>query len=194
MMTKNGVTSDSRKGFWIQTYTGHMVVPTDPDPEQICILDIAHALSQTCRFSGHTRVFFSVAQHCCIVHDLLQHQEGGKYALEGLLHDAAEAYLVDLPRPVKEALRASGADCFDAVEDQLSRTIAEKYGLVYPWPDPVKHADTVSLVTEARDLFDKVCKDWTALFNVQPMSEILTPWTSQQAKREFLRRYYLQVA
>lgn len=93
---------NERKGDWIQTYTGRQFWPLDPKPEEVCIEDIAHALSQQCRYAGHTIRFYSVAQHS--VEIALRVPRAA--ALWGLLHDAAEAYLVDLPRPVKYLMPA----------------------------------------------------------------------------------------
>src|SRR5579885_2784587 len=86
-----------RHGDWIQTYCGVAFYPLDPRPEEILIEDIAHALSMLCRFTGHVKRFYSVAQHCVYV----SHRCDPKDALWGLLHDAAEAYLNDISRPVK---------------------------------------------------------------------------------------------
>jgi uncharacterized protein len=106
----------TRTGDWIQTYTGKQFWPLSPLPEDIVIEDIAHALSMQCRFGGHVRTFYSVAQHSVHVSLLVEPQ----YALWGLLHDAAEAYLVDLPRPIKkfsemgllyQEIEAAGLDC-----------------------------------------------------------------------------------
>src|SRR5271165_7548492 len=89
--------ADNRKGDWIQTYTGRVMYPLDPRPEEINIIDIAHALSNLCRFTGHVRTFYSVAEHSVRVS---QHCDP-KDALWGLLHDASEAYLADMSRPMK---------------------------------------------------------------------------------------------
>ena len=88
---------NERVGDWIQTYTGKQFWPIDPRACEITIEDIAHALSLQCRFSGHCREFYSVAQHSCLVSSYCIDEDAGW----GLLHDAAEAYLVDLPRPIK---------------------------------------------------------------------------------------------
>lgn len=82
---------------WIQTYTGRRFFPLEPNPADVDIRDIAHALALETRFGGHSRVFYSVAEHCVRV----SHEVEPPHALWGLLHDAAEAYLADVPRPVK---------------------------------------------------------------------------------------------
>lgn len=60
-----------RRGDWIQVYSGIQFWPIDPRPEEILVSDMAHSLAQQCRFTGHTREFYSIAQHCCLVHDLI---------------------------------------------------------------------------------------------------------------------------
>ena len=92
------------KDRYLSTYTGKKFYPYDPRPEQICIEDIAHGLSMLCRFAGQCRFFFSVAEHSIAVAHLLP----ANLKLFGLLHDASEAYLADLPRPVKAGLPDSG--------------------------------------------------------------------------------------
>jgi hypothetical protein len=86
-----------RKGDWMQTYTGRQFWPIDPRADEIDIVDIAHALSQQCRFAGHCKSFYSVATHSWHTSNVCNSEN----ALWGLLHDAAEAYLVDLPTPIK---------------------------------------------------------------------------------------------
>ena len=87
---------DSLDGF-IGTFSGLRFWPLDPNPEKILIADIAHALAHQCRFGGHASKFYSVAEHSVHVSKLCLPE----HALWGLLHDASEAYLVDLPRPLK---------------------------------------------------------------------------------------------
>src|SRR3954471_8611075 len=89
-------------GPYLQTVSVRWVNPFDPDPEQLDAGDIAQALSNQCRFGGHSRVFYSVAQHSAIVSDLVRDRGGSTTdVLAALLHDAGEAYLVDLPHPLK---------------------------------------------------------------------------------------------
>jgi hypothetical protein len=128
----------------IQTFTGKRFFPFDPDPKLIDILDIAHALVNQCRFGGHCAFHWSVAAHSCLVA-----METGDLA--GLLHDASEAYLPDVVRPLKK-LPAFAA--YRQAEERLQKMIAEKYGL--PWPEPahVKEADNIILTAEANVLMD----------------------------------------
>lgn len=114
-----------RRGDWIQTFTGRQFWPLDPRPEDVAVEDIAHALSMLCRFGGHTRFHYSVAHHSM----LLSRAVPEELAPWALLHDASEAYLVDVPRPIKAALEG-----YAAIEQTLLRIIAERFEL--PWPVP----------------------------------------------------------
>ncbi len=144
------------RGNWIQTYTGRQFWPLDPRPVDIDLKDIAHALSQQCRFSGHTNEFFSVAQHSANVAAYLE-REGHSEATQrcGLLHDASEAYLIDVPRPMKRLLPD-----YIAAEDDLQSVIAERFKISWPFPEPVHHADNVMLASEAKRLLKPPPAPW----------------------------------
>ena len=131
----------------IGTYSGLAIDPLFPDPDSIDINDIAHSLANQCRFTGHTRIFYSVAQHSILVSEIVDYNN----ALWGLLHDASEAYLSDIARPIKRGL-SGFAEAYAEVEEGLMISIATKYGLSWPMPDDVKWADNVLLRTEIRDL------------------------------------------
>ena len=124
----------------IRTVSGKYVNVFDPRPEMIDISDIAHALSNQCRFGGHLPKFYSVAQHsfrCCLRIKNWQHK------LAALLHDAAEAYLIDVPSPVK-----AGLSNYKDIEHRLMEVIAEKYGFQYPLHEDVKQIDQEVLEIE----------------------------------------------
>lgn len=130
----------------IQLYTGTIFDPINPDPELINVTDIAHALAHQCRFSGHTTMFYSVAEHSIHVSNLCSRE----HALWGLLHDASEAYLQDVPSPLKTALFG---ERYREVEGQLMAAIVERFSLSpATLPAEVKQADLVLLKTEWRDL------------------------------------------
>jgi hypothetical protein len=137
---------------WIQTRSGKKFTPLSPKQEDITIQDIAWALSMIPRYCGHTIYHYSVAYHSFLVSFYVP----PRYALEGLLHDASEAYLNDIPRPVKHNFRLNG---YCEIEDIVSAAIAKKFNLQYPYPDCVKEIDTRILVNEKRDLFT-VNYDW----------------------------------
>jgi 5'-deoxynucleotidase YfbR-like HD superfamily hydrolase len=167
----------------IQTYSGAIFDPIFPDPTEIRIMDIAHALANQCRFSGHTRWHYSVAQHSVSV----SHMVPEKDALWGLMHDAAEAYLVDLPRPLK---RQPGLGTeYKLIEARLERAIAARFGLYLPIPDSVKEADSRMLVTEQRDLMPgwTGCKDGYP--DVKPYDFAIPQKMPDKAERDFLERF-----
>lgn len=164
---------------WIQTYTGKAFYPLADQPGEIDIHDIAHALSLLCRFNGHCKVFYSVAQHSVHVSEGVP----AEVALWGLLHDAAEAYLSDLPRPVKQQLPQ-----FSKLEDKLLARILADYGLAMPMPPEVKLADEQLLMTEARDLMQAPPMDWE--IGVEPLSDLqINPLLPVEAEQLFLTRY-----
>lgn len=127
---------------WIQTYTGRAFDFADPRPQDVRAPDISHALSMQCRFNGHCNSFYSVAQHCVLAARLLRLKEES-LAMEGLLHDAAEAYMGDLVRPLKtmDALEA-----FSAIEARVERIIRVRFGL--PERKAPGVAEAVKLVDE----------------------------------------------
>jgi hypothetical protein len=133
----------------IETFSGLFVDYDDPQPEQISIYDIAHALSQICRFGGHTRVFYSVAEHSILVSRLLG-KDRSLPRLAALLHDAHEAYLGDIPTPLKNALGPE----YRVMVDRLDRAIVAAVGLrPDEFHDPaVVWADAVALRLEAHKL------------------------------------------
>jgi 5'-deoxynucleotidase YfbR-like HD superfamily hydrolase len=175
--------SRPRQG-WIQTYTGRKVFPLSPREGDISVEDIAHALANQCRFGGHVSTFYSVAEHSCRVSDLVPAED----QLWGLLHDASEAYLIDLPRPIKHkrALKA-----YREAEAVLMGVIARKFGLPEKMPSSVKAADTTLLVTEARDLKSPLHPDWLhrSSNGFEPMTEKIIPWSPRRAKAEFKMRF-----
>jgi hypothetical protein len=129
----------------IRTISGILFWPFEPRLEDIYIEDIAHALSQVCRFTGHTKQFYSVAQHSVLVSRLCEPED----ALHGLLHDASEAYLGDVSRPIKHRPEFAA---YRASEAQLQALIYQRFGLEVVEPASVKVADTKALHVELRDL------------------------------------------
>lgn len=141
-----------RNGSWMQTYTGKKFWPLDPRPEEICIEDIAHALSLLCRYGGHCLRFYSVAEHSLHVSSLCS-QENKLWAL---LHDAAEAYLVDIPRPIKQYLPK-----YEQIENKLIVAIGDKFGLPsFDIPEEVKRVDNGMLICERDQIMSTPPGDW----------------------------------
>ena len=157
----------------ITTFTGRNLDPFDVSPDELEIRDIAHALAQTCRFGGHCREFYSVAEHSVLVSALCP----GDYRLEGLLHDAAEAYLGDLPTPLKLILPS-----FAEAEDRLLQVIARKFGLTVPLPPSVQAADKAMLEQECAVLMASCKAEELAHSNIR----CLPP---HEAKKLFLMTY-----
>lgn len=135
-----------RTGDWIETASGEKFYPLDPDPSEINPWDIAHALANICRWGGHCKTFYSVAQHSLWVSKLVS-PENRKWAL---LHDAAEAYIGDMVWPLKHY--GDFAAEFRAAEQRIMAAICERFHLPLEMPEEVKTADLIMLVTERRDL------------------------------------------
>jgi hypothetical protein len=173
---------NSRVGDWIQTFTGLVMYPLDPRPEEICIEDIAHALSNLCRFTGHCREFYSVADHSVRVSYACDPQD----ALWGLLHDAPEAYLADMSRPVKRY--SDFGTIYRKIEARLMDQIVIKFGLSqFGTPASVERADTALLMTEKRDLMHGCNKEWED--TGEPLKTVIRPLSPYDARLNFMRRF-----
>jgi hypothetical protein len=172
---------------WIQTSQGVPFDPLNPRAEDILIEDIAHALSNVCRFGGHCKKFYSVAEHSYWVSTLVPPE----HALQALLHDASEAYLGDVPSPMK---RTPTYSIYRAREAHLQGMIYTKYGLSPEEHVSVKNADLEMLATEARDLLAPLHPDWR-IPGVVP-SEIIRidPMSPAEAREAFLGRFRALVA
>lgn len=166
---------------WIQTYSGRRFNPINPNPDAIVIQDIAHALSMQCRFSGHSKDFYSVAQHSVLVSYICDQQD----ALWGLLHDATEAYLVDVPRPLKRSGKLQG---YIEIESVMQDAICRRFALPHKEPPSVKMADTLLLATEARDLMSPLHSTWQQ--SADPLPFKIEPWNHQKAKNMFMKRFF----
>lgn len=163
------------KGDWIQTFTGKQFWPLEPVIKDIDIDDIAHALSLQCRYGGHCRRFYSVAEHCVHVSTAVP----AKDQIWGLLHDAAEAYLVDVPRPIKKHL--SG---YKEIEANLMRAICARFGLDPVQPESVTEADNRILFTEREALLSTPPAAWD--FEVTPLPNVdLRCWQPRLAEDIF---------
>ncbi len=164
---------------WMQLYSGAPFWPLEPDVERIEIEDIAHALSMQCRFAGHVQRFYSTAEHSVHVSYAVPTED----ALWGLLHDATEAYLVDLPRPVKRFLCEYGP-----AEDRLHQAIARRFGLPAIIPESVHRVDTAILINERDALLKPSHIPWG--WDVEPLAGIeIIGWPPQEAKARFLQRF-----
>ncbi len=182
-----GLIPDELKSCWIQTYTGRKFFPFAPNTIDVDIIDIAHALSNICRFNGHSQHFYTVAQHSCIV----ARQCAPQNKLWGLLHDAAEAYIQDLVRPIK---RAMGRGVYEQAEAQLQLAIAEKFNLPTTLPEEVKYWDDVILRTEQRDIMISASGEahewhWERPVEPLPDAQRIYPWPQHIIEQYFMEEY-----
>ena len=178
-------------GPYLQTVSGRWVNPFDPDPEQLDPGDIARALANQCRFGGHCRVFYSVAQHSVIVSRLVE--EGGgdvEDTFAALMHDATEAYLGDMPHPLKH--RSPLGAAFKEAEDHLERALRDRFAIRADVPG-IKRADRSLLATERR-AFSEEAWHWPELEGVEPLDLELVAWTPDEAAAAFTERYAEVVA
>lgn len=160
--------------------------PFDPDPAQLDEADIARALGNLCRFGGHSRVFYSVAQHCVIVSRVVEERGGDvEDAFAALMHDAGEAYLGDMPHPIKH--RSALGAAFRDAEARLEETIRHRFRIKAPVPE-IKAVDRALLATERR-VFSAEAWHWPELEDVEPLELELTPWPPDRAADEFAKRY-----
>lgn len=164
----------------ILTVSGNYISFVEPADNAVLVEDIAHALANICRFAGHTREFYSVAQHSVLVSFIVPPAD----ALAGLFHDAGEAYLGDVTRPLKQLLPD-----YCAIEARLQADIFQKLGLPAELPPSVKRADRILLATEQRDLMPPHNDDWPLIAGIEPLADRIEPWTPWLARTMFLDRY-----
>lgn len=166
----------------ILTASGQYFDFTRPRDSAINILTIAHALSHICRFTGHVRDFYSVAQHSVFVSHLVPPE----HALAGLLHDAAEAYIGDVSAPLKSLLPD-----YKAIEAEVEAAVLAHFNLPPKLPPCVKHADLVMLATEQRDLMshDGDQHVWTGLVGITALDCRINPMPALAARQQFLERF-----
>jgi len=154
----------------IRTYSGVYIDPFNPNPDAILIEDIAHALAHQPRFGGHLPTFYSVAQHSVQVSVMAPELRDVK--MQALMHDASEAYLIDIPRPIKHRLSN-----YKETEEKLMIVIAQKFGFDYPLSKEVKEFDEYALQFEWDTMMIGHRKDFS--------------WSPMIAKSHFLRTFRL---
>lgn len=163
---------------WIQTASGKAFYPLNPNPNDIDIDDIAHALAMKCRYNGHTSHFYSVAEHSVHVSFYVPAQ----YALWALLHDASEAYLPDISRPIKPHMAG-----FRAIEDRVMNAVTVRFGLQMPEPVAVQMADTAILHDEKAALMPHDPLPWN--LPGKGLGVRIECWSPTEAKVKFLQRF-----
>lgn len=173
----------SEERFYIQTYTDRKFFFDDIAGHDFSIVDIAHALSLNARWTGHTKFFYPVGMHCIKA----SYEAPPRHALGALLHDANEAYLHDMPSPLKWWLASQGFDVFVKMEHEIDEAIFRFFGVPYPMAPEIKEVDRRLLSTEKRDLMPG-----------KPYSDSLAPYDwhcpmcrPQDVERMYLERFYL---
>jgi uncharacterized protein len=188
--------STERRGDWMQSFTGAQVWPLDPRIEDLHVRDIAHALACQNRFAGHAREPYSVGEHsvrasyAVDVSTCRTEDQRRKVRLAALMHDATEAYLVDLPRPIKRDPSMWG---YRAAEERMATVIEAWLWLplgAFEWP-AVKRIDAVMLMTEARDLLVAPPAPWGhgQGTKVTPLAETIVPWGWRETEARFFERF-----
>lgn len=176
-------TKDER-GDWMQTASGRKIYVMSPRADDVEIRDIAHALARICRFGGHVKCeHYSVAQHSVLVSQTCEPEN----ALVGLLHDAAEAYIGDVVRPLKYSLpkyRELEARWNDAI-DQAFRLRFKLINL----PEDVAIADKRLLSTERRDLMSDGPQHDLWNLREDPLEETIEPWDVVRSETAFWERF-----
>ncbi len=179
----------NKEDQWIQTYTGKKFYPFNPRAEDIYIEDIAHALSLICRFGGHCREFYSVAQHSVLVSELVvDNRATEKYdglAKYALLHDAAEAYLGDIPSPIKTEEDVDR-------EINMLQMIERKFGLterVVLDGVKIEAMDKYALALEKTALMLSGL-EWPGVETIDPSCITIGALLPDEAEKLFLNRFY----
>lgn len=166
---------------FITTIGGRRFWPMDPRAEDIDVRDIAHALSLICRFNGHVREFYSVAQHSLLVSYHLPEE----IALYGLLHDAAEAYVGDMSGPLKHDPRMQH---YDECDDRLQDLIYRRFGLVQAEPAQIKSVDRLLICDEARELTPLATRP--PALSGPGLGIRISPMPPEEARHAFLFRFH----
>lgn len=163
----------------VSTSSGGYIDVCNPDPRHILIFDIARGLSHESRFGGQTINFYSVAQHSVLMSYIVEPE----FALEALMHDAAEAYLGDVQRPIKRILTQ-----YQVMEEVMDFTIRNKFMLPLEMSPEVKLADKQMLMAEKTQVVGSVDK-WGLEFDVEPAPVTIEYWSPNDAFSKFIDRW-----
>ena len=170
---------------WILTRTGMPFDLLAPTAEMVQPLDIAHALAHLCRFNGHTLQHYSVAEHSIRVAQLVP----AEHQLAALLHDATEAYVGDMVRPLKQVLPG-----YQQIEQRVWKAICQRFDLDPVLPECVHQADMVMLATERRDLMPDHPAQWECLDGVEPLRARIVPCNAVTAQVQYFNLLMEQLA
>lgn len=164
----------------IQTASGHYINLLEPDKGYYTPFDIAHALGNLCRFNGHCREFYSVAEHCVHVSMMVPPE----LAMDALMHDAAEAYLGDITSPLKALLPE-----YKRIEFRVEAALRRALGLGALLDPRIKKADLRMLATEQQQLMPDLTTPWEITKGIKPYDIQLARWSPSVAQRYFIDRY-----
>lgn len=173
---------------WIELVNGTQFYFGAPEDHMIHVEEVAHALSMLCRFNGHTKRFYTVAEHACLMSDWVMAQDWATplHGLTALHHDDAEYIIGDMARPVKMKVPQ-----FKALETVLDGAIALRFGTEYPFPPWLKAIDKRILVDERRGTINPSSNNW-GIDDLVPLSVKFWwmlgrfPWV---VKHRYLRRH-----
>lgn len=174
---------------WILTNRGIRFELLAPTADMVHPGDIAFSLARLCRFNGHTSKHYSVAEHCFRAHELVEPE----HQLVTLLHDATEAYIGDMVRPLKHAMREYAAsrgvlDVYAQIEHRVWLAICERFDLEPELPDQVKEADMYMLAVERRDLMPAHPDAWDCIQGIELPAWRIKPWSAEEARDRYFQR------
>jgi 5'-deoxynucleotidase YfbR-like HD superfamily hydrolase len=175
----NVIAVNVARGPTITLASGGLFDFLDPHGSDFTIEDIAHGLAHVCRYAGQCRGFFSVAEHSIMVSDTV-----AEFAYEALLHDAAEAFIGDVTRPLKQLLPE-----FKRIEANVEDAIIKRFGMDPRFRKAVKKADLRVLAAEQIQVMAPGCADWAIAARIEPAPIVVRHLDPPTAKREFLDRY-----
>ncbi|NMZ72947.1 phosphohydrolase [Pseudomonas nitroreducens] len=161
---------------WILTNSGQRFDILEPNSGMVHPQDIAHSLAMQCRFNGHCGTFYSVAQHCIIVASLVPDE----HKLAALLHDATEAYIGDIVRPLKQAVPD-----LRQIEHRIWHAICARFDIDPVLPACIHDADMIALATERRDLMPEHQDEWECLAGTQPIQQFIRAWSADEARLRY---------
>lgn len=159
--------------------SGNFYSYLNPEQNVWSIEDIALSLSNLCRFGGQIGKFYSIAQHCVLVSYIIDPE----FALDGLLHDGVEAFMVDIPTPLKSLLPD-----YKALEEKHEAEMFRRFGLQYPMVPAVRKADGELLIAEVRDM-KPAHPMWDGYGIDASHVPTITPWTAEEAWVKFMLRF-----
>ena len=164
----------------IMLQSGRLFDLVNPEASQIEIDDIAHGLAHTCRYAGQCNGFYSVAEHCVLVSQIVPNAK-----LQALFHDVAEAFIGDMARPLKQLLPD-----YVKIEKNIERSIFESFGIDWPPPPEVKTADYSVMAAEQLILMPVGTNQWLGDANIFPAQVRIRRLDPTKAKANFLERFW----